>query len=103
MAPQAYWTTSEEVALIDFLVDHKAEAGDGCSFKETTFQKAVKHIAHLLNRGASKTAKSCGNKYSAVRCISQASISIEFLTVFEVTKALPDCLCNPVHLGLDLG
>src|SRR6266700_269493 len=66
MAPSAVWTTKEEASLIAFLVDHKAEAGDGGSFKATTFQKAAKHLAPMLKCGAAKNAKSCSNKYGAV-------------------------------------
>ncbi|KAF8812912.1 hypothetical protein BYT27DRAFT_7085892 [Phlegmacium glaucopus] len=67
MAPSAYWTAPEELSLINFLIDHRAEAGDGANFKATTFQKAAKHLAPLLEHGAPKNAKSCGNKYCAFR------------------------------------
>ncbi|KAF8953420.1 hypothetical protein BDZ97DRAFT_1679534 [Flammula alnicola] len=67
MAPSAYWTANEELAFVDFLVAHKAEAGDGSNFKAATFQKAAKHLAPMLERGAPKNAKSCGNKYCAFR------------------------------------
>ena len=33
----AHWPTSDEAALIDFLVEHKAEASDGFSFKGATW------------------------------------------------------------------
>lgn len=66
MAPSAVWTTAEELSFIDFLIVHKAEAGDGANFKAVTFQKAAKHLVPLLKRGAVKTGKSCGNKYCAV-------------------------------------
>ena len=74
MATFAYWTASEELALVKFLVAHKAEAGDGGSFKATTFQKAEKHLAPLLEHGATKNAKSCGNKYCAVSYIFRLSM-----------------------------
>lgn len=66
MPPSAHWTTAEELVFVDFLVANKAEAGDGSNFKAATFQKAANHLAHLLERGAAKNAKSCGNKYCAV-------------------------------------
>ena len=34
----AVWTSCEEAALVDFLVENKAEAGDGGNFKNATFQ-----------------------------------------------------------------
>ena len=66
MAPAAHWTPKEELALIEFLIENKAKAGDGCNFKAATFQKVTKAIAPLLHHGAVKTAKACGNKYCAV-------------------------------------
>lgn len=66
----AYWVSGEEVALINFLYDHIAEAGDNGSFKKTTFVSAAAHIAPFWQRGARKTAKMCQNKYSAVSFIA---------------------------------
>jgi len=66
MAPSAIWTAAEETSLLDFLVDNKAEAGDGGNFNKTTFQRAVTSIAPLLERGAAKTVKSCQNKWASV-------------------------------------
>jgi len=66
MAPSAIWTLAEETALVDFLVDNKAEAGDGGNFKKATFQRAMTSIAHLHERGAPKTVKSCQNKWASV-------------------------------------
>ncbi|KAF8808573.1 hypothetical protein BYT27DRAFT_7096381 [Phlegmacium glaucopus] len=49
------WTTAEETALVDFLGDNKAEAGDGRNFKTTTFQRAVSQIAPLHEHGGLHT------------------------------------------------
>lgn len=103
MAPLAHWIPSEELALIDFLIAHKAEAGNGGSFKATTFQKAAKHVSPLLERGAVKNGKSCGNKYCAVCCTHNQSIFRDVSNCNQVVKALPGRLCNPVHLRMDLG
>jgi hypothetical protein len=62
----AVWTPREETALVDFLVENKAEAGDGGNFKNVTFQRAVLSLAPLHERGAPKTVKSCQNKYATV-------------------------------------
>ncbi|TFK22797.1 hypothetical protein FA15DRAFT_671125 [Coprinopsis marcescibilis] len=63
----ASWTSAEETALLEFLVDHKSEAGDNGMFKLATFEKAAASIADLLTKGTVKTAKVCQNKYSAFR------------------------------------
>ncbi|KIJ95274.1 hypothetical protein K443DRAFT_109054 [Laccaria amethystina LaAM-08-1] len=66
MAPTAHWTAKEELALVDFLIVHQAEASDGANFKVVTFQKAAKHLTPMLERGATKNVKSRENKYCAV-------------------------------------
>jgi len=66
MAPSAIWTPAEETALVDFLVDNKAEAGDGGNFKKATFQRAANNVAPLRECGAAKTVKSCQNKWASV-------------------------------------
>lgn len=66
MAPSAIWTVAEETAFVDFLIDNKAEAGDGGNFKNATFQRAATVIAPLCERGAAKTVKSCQNKWASV-------------------------------------
>ena len=40
----AHWFTSDEAALIEFLVTHKAEVGDGFNFKSITWTAAVAHM-----------------------------------------------------------
>ena len=75
MAQKALWTAAEEQALVEFIVDHKAEAGDGGNFKQATFQQAALHLAPLHQRGTAKAAKTCSNKYSAV---CHAFLSIYF-------------------------
>lgn len=60
------WTEAETTALVDYLVEHRAEAGDGGNFKAASFNNAAKHIAPLLNRGLVKTAKTIKTKWSGV-------------------------------------
>jgi hypothetical protein len=62
----AFWTSAEESAFVDFLVDNKAEAGDGGNFKTATYQGALGHVAPLYERGAAKTVKVLRNKWTAV-------------------------------------
>ena len=63
----AHWPTSDEAALIDFLVEHKAEAGNGFSFKGATWQAAAVHMAAYTVRGDPKTDRVCKNKWARVR------------------------------------
>ena len=64
MAPSAIWTPVEETALVDFLVDNKAEAGDGGNFKKATFQRAANSIAPLCECGTAKTINNIQNKWT---------------------------------------
>ncbi|EDR11712.1 uncharacterized protein LACBIDRAFT_314239 [Laccaria bicolor S238N-H82] len=67
MAPSAIWTPAEEEAFVEFLLDNLADAGDGSNFKKAMFQKALSHIAPLLQSRAVKGVKSCQNKWAALR------------------------------------
>ncbi|KAJ7929431.1 hypothetical protein B0H13DRAFT_1480995, partial [Mycena leptocephala] len=40
----AVWTVPDEAALIEYLIEHLSEAGDGKSFKTSTFNGAAKSI-----------------------------------------------------------
>ncbi|KAF9476666.1 hypothetical protein BDN70DRAFT_882131 [Pholiota conissans] len=69
---QAVWTTDDETTLIEFLFQHRASAGDGSSFKMTTFHAAVPVLEAKRAKGGPKTAKSCQNKWSNLRRIWRA-------------------------------
>ena len=92
MAPTAHWTPKEELAFINFLVEHKSEAGDGRNFKVATFQKAEAHLAPLLERGAIKTQKSCRNKYSAVCHLSHINSPSHHLQYSSSTGSIMSLL-----------
>jgi hypothetical protein len=62
----AHWTTSDEAALINLLVKHKAEAGDGFTFKGPTWKAAAVHIVAYNVRGDPKTDCVCKNKWAWV-------------------------------------
>lgn len=63
----AIWSSAEESAFVGFLVEHRAEAGDGGNFKTGTFQKALGHIAPFHERGGAKNVKTLRNKWTSVR------------------------------------
>jgi hypothetical protein len=65
----AYWTQTEEVALIEFLTERKGDMTSGNTFKEKVFSQAAEKIKHLHQRGAIKDFKSCKSKWTSV-CIS---------------------------------
>jgi hypothetical protein len=65
---KAIWTTEDEMALIDFLVERRAEAGDGANFKATIWGAAAQEMAKHMTKGGVKTPEACKTKWGRV-CI----------------------------------
>ena len=64
------WQENEIEAMIDYLYEHQAEAGEG-GFKLMTFNCVAEHIAPLLIEGGRrKEAKHCRSKFTTVCCFS---------------------------------
>jgi hypothetical protein len=63
---KARWTNPEVNALVDFLVEHHSEGGDGGNFKNVTFQAVVAHLRPLLEGGKPKDVKSIKYKWAQV-------------------------------------
>jgi hypothetical protein len=64
--PRCHWS-DDELALIKFLLDHKAEAGDGGSFKANIWNAAAVEMLKHTSKGGPKIAGKCKAKYVAVR------------------------------------
>lgn len=66
------WTLADETTFIGFLHEHKAAAGDGTSFKVTTFEATGAVLETKWTKGGPKTVKACSNKWNAVHdhCIN---------------------------------
>lgn len=62
----ASWSKEAEFALVHFLVEHKAEAGDNGKFKDMTWTAAADEMAKYHEKGAVKTAKMCKGKWARV-------------------------------------
>lgn len=65
--PRCHWTEADELALINFLLDHKADAGDGYNFKPVTWNAAAVEMLKHTTKGGIKVASKCKAKYVAVR------------------------------------
>jgi hypothetical protein len=61
------WNKAEEKEMISFLITHKAEAGDGFHFKDTTWSKVAERVRPLRTEGGVKTGKKCKEKWGRVR------------------------------------
>jgi hypothetical protein len=67
VSTRAHWTTADETELIDFILDHKAEGGDGLNFKAATWTAAAKLLDTQRTKGGIKTSLACKNKFANVR------------------------------------
>ena len=78
--PKAQWNEQEVTALLEYLNGHKSEAGDGGSFKMSTFNVAAVHIQQHLTQGPVKTGKMCKTKWNMVCLLLYYSSSFSTLT-----------------------
>ena len=71
----ANWNIDETNELVQYLWDHRAEAGDGGNFKSQTLTAAMQHITPYHSQGPVKDAKHVKRKWTAV---SDQSIFTDF-------------------------
>jgi hypothetical protein len=62
----AHWDEGEVSALVDYLCEHRSEAGDGGSFKASTFNAAAEAIQPFHKSGPPKTSAMCKRKWQSV-------------------------------------
>jgi hypothetical protein len=62
---KASWSPAEEVAFLDYLVDHRSQATRGC-FKGATIAAAIDSISHLHVKGMPKNKSTGMHKWNAV-------------------------------------
>ncbi|KAI1788695.1 hypothetical protein LXA43DRAFT_869862, partial [Ganoderma leucocontextum] len=60
------WSEWNVKDLVGFLVERKAKAGDGASFKKATFKEAAADLARRKYKGPEKKWETCKNKWSRV-------------------------------------
>jgi hypothetical protein len=63
---KADWTLEDIEAFIDFLIEHKAEAGDDANFKPSVWSGAASEMAKHTTKGARKSAAACKSKWAQV-------------------------------------
>ena len=64
---KAQWSEADEIALIEYITDHKAEAGDGMKFKASFWSGAAKAMVSHSSLGGVKTPQGCSSKWDRVR------------------------------------
>lgn len=63
---KAFWNDKETLAFVEYLCENVDKRAEGMTFRETVFNGAPDHIAHLLTSGPAKTAKHCKTKFNTV-------------------------------------
>jgi hypothetical protein len=76
---RSYWTEGDETRLVQFLLDHQAEAGDGANFKASIWNAAADELSKHVTKGGPKTSGSCKSKWERV------SILTTFLSFVLIT------------------
>ena len=61
------WSEADEIALIEYITEHKAEAGDGMKFKSLFWTGAAKMMVSHSSLGGVKTSQGCLSKWDRVR------------------------------------
>lgn len=64
---RASWKAEEVDALIEYLLQHRSEGGDGGTFKKATYNRLAVHLAPFLKAGPAKTGDMCKGKWNSVR------------------------------------
>jgi len=74
---KAFWTQNDEVALINYLIDHKSEAGDGANFKTNVFVGASQELTKTVSCGGLKTPAACKSKWAWVSTDSPVAFLVD--------------------------
>ena len=66
-AKHGQWSIQEEGEMINFFLNHKAEAGDGANFKQAIWTQAAAHMS-ALHPNVTFGANQCSSKWGRVCC-----------------------------------
>ncbi|KAG2100713.1 uncharacterized protein F5147DRAFT_655499 [Suillus discolor] len=93
-----HWTHDEEARFLQYLLTHKAQAGDTMSFKKSTFRGAADDIGQVFpnQRGGEKTANVCKTKWTNISTITIIHCQPQ-LTAFHGVMSLEQELWT--HMG----
>jgi hypothetical protein len=89
------WTVEETTCLLEYLIAHRAEAGDGTGFKQSTFTGASTHLQeppegvskenHVA--GSVRDWQSCKNKWLNVR----SPLMLDYILIVTCTVQKKIC------------
>jgi hypothetical protein len=105
-ALNAHWSDLDEVALIQYIADHKAEAGDSMKFKPSFWTGVAKDMLAHSEIGGPKTASRCAAKWDRVSTNLSHVICLADMSFVSsrshTTSLLPSKLIHLDSLGVTL-
>ena len=85
---KAQWSKADEIALIEYITEHKAEAGDGTKFKPSFWTGTAKEMLSHCALGGVKTSQACSSKWDRV-CTKRSRVAILLLTfIYPAQKGI---------------
>ena len=89
---KAQWSEADEIALIEYIAEHKAEAGDGMKFKASFWTGAAKKMLSHRALGGVKTWQSCSSKWDRVRTKLSQAVLLVLTSIYPAQKGI-QCRC----------
>ena len=87
VSAKAQWSEDDEIALIEYVAEHKAEAGDGMKFKVLFWTSAAKEMLLHCALGGVKTLQGCSSKWDRV-CTKLSQAILLLTSVYPAQKGI---------------
>jgi hypothetical protein len=97
---KAQWSEADEIALIEYIAEHKAEAGDGMKFKSSFWSGAAKAMVTHSVLGGVKTSQGCSSKWDRVRTkLSQVILLLTHINDLSSSRShtMSSLRSKPIH------
>jgi hypothetical protein len=85
---KAQWSEADEIALIEYISERKAEAGDGMKFKASFWSGAAKEMASHCAWGGVKTPLGCSGKWDRVRTSNRRSQTLLLTYIYPAQEII---------------
>ncbi|KAF8578310.1 hypothetical protein K439DRAFT_1243776, partial [Ramaria rubella] len=77
------WSEADEAAFIEYLVEHRADAGDGGGFKTNVWVGLADMLNKLPTDGLSKTASKCRSKWTRAHTVYTMVMQLKNLSGYK--------------------
>ena len=90
---KAQWSEADEIALLEYIAEHKAEASAGMKFKSSFWSGAAKEMLSHSALGGVKTAQGCSSKWDRVRTKLSQAMLLVLASVYPAQEVI-QCRCK---------